>query len=309
MEKTYNCDLCHFNCLKHCDWIRHKMTLKHSRRQTNLVQLTPMELKKILPTPTAQSFICVSCKKNYTARNSLWYHQKRCKPELSAASLTNIVLDMVRNQSDLHKQNQQFQSQNELLQQQVIEICKTMKSTLTINQTTTNSHNKTFNLNFFLNEQCKNAMNISEFVDSFQLQLTDLEQVGDMGYVNGLTNVIIKRLQEIDIYRRPIHCSDKKRDVMHVKDNDIWEKDSGDEHSKVRLAVQTISNKNTKLLLTWRDKYPQSAAIESKYNDQFMILVTEAMGGKGNKTDNENKIMHQIAKEVFIDKECWFANE
>ena len=150
-------------------------------------------------------------------------------------------------------------------------------------------------------------MNISEFVDSFQLQLADLEQVGDLGYVHGLTNVIVKRLQEMDIYRRPIHCSDQKRDVMHVKDNNIWEKDSGDEHSKVRLAVQAISNKNTKQLLKWREKYPQSAIIESKYNDQFLLLVVEAMGGKGNKTENENKIMHHIAKEVFITKEQWLV--
>lgn len=319
-SSTYSCSPCVFTCTKLCDWNRHKFTTKHVRRTTaeNKVTRPPIanaaETSALVGTLAGHApgdgkgpFVCSTCHKSYKARNSFWYHRKRCNVELTPTSLTHIVLDMVRSQQDLQKQNQQFQTQNDFLQQQVIEICKTMKSSLTINQTMTNSHNKTFNLNFFLNEQCKNAMNISEFVDSFQLQLADLEQVGDLGYVNGLTNVIVKRLQEMDIYRRPIHCSDQKRDVMHVKDNNIWEKDSGDEHSKVRLAVQAISNKNTKQLLKWREKYPQSAIIESKYNDQFLLLVVEAMGGKGNKTENENKIMHHIAKEVFITKEQWLV--
>ena len=164
-----------------------------------------------------------------------------------------------------------------------------------------NNNNKTFNLNVFLNEECKDAMNLSDFVNSFVLQLSDLEHVGKLGYVNGISSIIIERLRDMAVHLRPIHCSDAKREIMHVKDNDVWERESAD-NPRLRVAIQAISKKNRKLLLDWRDTYPESWHINNKYNDHYMILINQALGGKEDQTLSENRVIKQIAREVLISK-------
>jgi hypothetical protein len=165
-----------------------------------------------------------------------------------------------------------------------------------------NSHNKTFNLNVFLNEQCKDAMNIMEFVDSLKLQLVDLENVGKLGFVEGISNIIVKNLQALDVHKRPVHCSDSKREVMYIKDEDKWEKEN-DEKLKLRKAIKRIANKNSRLLPVFKQKHPDCGKSESAFSDQYNKLIIEAMGGSGNEDfDNENKIIKKIAKEVTINK-------
>ena len=201
-------------------------------------------------------------------------------------SLTLLVIELIKS--------------NQELQKQMLEVCKNSNSTI---NNTNNSHNnnKTFNMQFFLNEQFKDAMNIMDFVDTFKLQFSDLERVGEVGYVEGMSNIIIQKLNELDIYKRPIHCSDVKRDTMYVKDKDVWEKENGN-HDKLRLAIRYITKKNTDMLLSWCNAHPGSCDSDNYLNDIYIEIVRQAMGA-GNLEENENKIMRKIAKTVLIDKD------
>jgi hypothetical protein len=188
--------------------------------------------------------------------------------------------------------------QNNELQNKVLEICKNG----THNITNTNSHNKSFNLNFFLNETCKDAMNIMDFVDSVKLQLSDLETVGKIGYVEGISNIIVKNLNSLDETKRPVHCTDSKREVMYIKDENKWEKEN-ENKQKIRKAIKHIAHKNSKMLKDFKTKHPDCDKSDSRFSDQYNKLVIEALGGKGdNDLEKEDKIIRNIAKEVKIDK-------
>jgi hypothetical protein len=205
----------------------------------------------------------------------------------------NLILEVVKNNTDLQKQNQDFQDK-------MLEMYKNNTGT-SITANNINSHNKTFNMQFFLNEQCKDAMNIADFIDSFQLQFADLERVGQLGYVDGISDIIIKKLNEMDIYKRPIHCSDTKRDIMYVRADNVWEKETNS-HDRVRLLVRQVTHKNIKLLPLWTEEYPQAKDIHHSLNDTYIGMVGQAMGGRGDIEENENKIIKRIAKTVYIDK-------
>ena len=167
--------------------------------------------------------------------------------------------------------------------------------------THTNSHNKAFNLNLFLNETCKDAMNIMDFVDSIKLQLTDLEKVGDVGYVEGISNIIVKNLQDLDVNKRPVHCTDKKRETMYIKHDNKWEKD--EEKKKIRKIIKKVACKNQRLLPEFKKQHPDCGKYSSKYSDQYNKIIVESMGGSGdNETEKEDKIIKNIAKQVTIDK-------
>jgi hypothetical protein len=154
----------------------------------------------------------------------------------------------------------------------------------------------------FLNETCKDAMNIMDFVDSLKLQLSDLEEVGKLGFVEGISNIIVKNLKALDITERPIHCADKKREIIYVKDDNKWEKEN-DQKLKIRRAIKKVAYKNERLLYQFKEKHPGCNYSESQYSDQYSKLVIEALGGKDNNDfENENKIIRKIAKEVVIDK-------
>jgi hypothetical protein len=170
------------------------------------------------------------------------------------------------------------------------------------NNINNNSHNKTFNLNFFLNETCKDAMNIMEFVDSLKLQLSDLENLGKLGYVDGISKIIVQNLKSLDETKRPVHCTDSKREVMYVKDENKWEKEN-ENKQKMRKVIKHVTHKNSKLLKEFKSKYPGCEKSDSKYSDKYDKLIIEAMGGKGdNDLEKEDKIIRNIAKVVVIDK-------
>jgi len=152
-----------------------------------------------------------------------------------------------------------------------------------------------------LNETCKDAMNIMDFVDSIQLQMSDLESVGELGYVKGISNIIVKKLRALDVTQRPVHCSDAKREILYVKDNNVWEKEDS-ENNKLKKAVKYISHKNILLLSKWKEKYPDCLLYNSPKNDVYTTICFEAMGGDGNNEEKEKKIIKNIAKEVVIQK-------
>jgi hypothetical protein len=189
------------------------------------------------------------------------------------------------------------------IQESIIELCKNGTNNTNItNSNNTNSNNKSFNLQFFLNETCKDAMNLTDFVDSLQLQISDLENIGEVGYIEGISNIIIKNLNAMDVTARPIHCTDKKRETMYIKDQDIWEKED-EKRIKMHKMIKKVSNKNIQLITKFQELYPEWKKCSSKYADHFNKIVIEAMGGKGdNDYEKEEKIIKKVAKEVCIDK-------
>jgi len=291
-EKIFTCKICDYTTSKKSSIDKHLLTSKH----TNRTILNKIEHKK-----KTNDYSCKICKKIYKARNSLWYHEQKCIKLIEEDNqisnnkeminllikenidFKNIILDLVKNNGDLQKQ--------------MLDGYKSGNTT-NINN---NSHNKTFNLQVFLNEECKDAMNIMDFVNSMTLQLSDLEDVGNLGYVEGISKIIIQKLNEIDIYKRPIHCSDAKRDTVYVRDNDVWEKENIT-YDKLRKAIKYITKKNGELLVPWSEKHPSCMNIEHPQNDIYMRLMSQAMGGKEEFVCSENKIIKKISKAIIIDK-------
>ena len=253
---------------------------------------------------SSNTFTC-ECGKKYRDRSGLWRHVKKC-PE---------IINKLNEKCNNEEQNNQITPelimsvlhQNKELQQMLIEQNKTIielskNSSMTNCNNTTNSHNKSFNLNFFLNETCKDAMNIMEFVDSLKLQLADLENVGKLGFVEGISKIIVSNLNLLDETKRPVHCTDSKREIMYVKDEDKWEKEN-ENKQKMRKVIKHVTHKNSKLIKEFKAKYQGCEKSSSKYSDQYDKLIIEAMGGKGdNDVEKEDKIIRNIAKTVTIDK-------
>ena len=209
----------------------------------------------------------------------------------------NVMLEVV-------KQNDEFKTllldQNNKMLETFQEVCK---NGITNNSNNTvNSHNKAFNLNVFLNEDCKDAMNVTQFIDSFDLQLIDFENVGNLGFVNGISDIIIKKLKSLDENERPIHCTDQKRQVLYAKVIDAWEK-VGDDNKILRKIIKCVAFKNSKNIQLFRDKYPDCMNWDSKHAVRYQQLRIESLRGLNNEdVDNENKIIRKITKEVSIDK-------
>jgi hypothetical protein len=287
------CEICDFKCYMKCDWDRHISRPKH----INNINGNNLEIKL-----DEKTYYC-SCGKTYSTNSGLWKHNKICKlnnQNMNISEHNEINLLDKETILSILKQNSEFQQM--LLEQNktILELSK--NNSITNNTINTNSHNKSFNLQFFLNETCKNAMNITDFVNSLQLQLCDLEKVGELGYVEGISNIIIKNLNALDVTERPVHCTDKKRETMYVKDENKWEKDD-ESNTKLHKMVRKVSNKNIDLISEFKELHPDWKKSTSKVSDQFDKIIIESMGGKGeNDYDKEEKIIKKISKAVFVDK-------
>jgi len=206
------------------------------------------------------------------------------------------------------KQNKELVTQNSELTNKIVDICKVGQACNSIKNSNINSNNKTFNLNVYLNETCKDAMNITDFVDSLKLQLSDLENVGRLGFVEGISNIIVKSLKEMDVHKRPVHCSDSKREVMYIKDEDKWEKEN-ENKNKLRKVIKKVASKNQRLLPKFKEEHPDCGNYHSKYSDQYNKLIVESMGGSGdNDMEKEDKIIRKIAKDVVIYKSITYLD-
>jgi hypothetical protein len=301
----FECNICNYKCLYKRDYERHLDTKKHKNNENTTIDNAFCPKK-----PNSKKFTCELCEKSYGDRAGLWRHKKKFhvsdsndKKNIILDSLTtdkDLIMMLIKDNNELRKMMMEQQSLMLENNNKVLEICK--YGTHNTTNTHTNSHNKAFNLNFFLNETCKNAMNIMDFAESIQLQLSDLEAVGKAGYVEGISNIIVKKLKSLDVTERPIHCADKKREVIYIKDEDKWEKEDED-NKKLRKVINNVSRKNERLLQKYKEVHPGCNYSDSKYSDQYSKLVIEAMGGANN-TDAENaiKIIKNIAKEVVIDK-------
>jgi len=278
--KKFVCEICHFKCSKKSNYDIHLSTLKHK----NLTNPNACLIKK------EQMFEC-HCGKIYKHSSTLSAHKKKCTSQSNNLSITpELIVELIKNNTDMQ---QTIMSLNNTIQGLVSNGITNM------NNNHINSHNKSFNLQFFLNETCKNAMNIMDFANSIQLQLTDLEQVGELGYVDGISKIIIDNLKLLDVTERPVHCSDFKRDVMYVKDEDKWEKEN-EGNSKIKKLIHSVTNKNISLIPEWKQKYPECTNINSNKSTKINKMIMEVM-----ETDKvkDEKIIKKIAKETTIEKE------
>ena len=286
-SNKFECFFCDFKCCNKNDYNRHILTRKHK-----LLSNTTEKHSK-----NSECFIC-ECGKEYKHHSSLWNHKKKCfQKDEKETENNNISPEFILK---IIKQNQEFKDL--LLEQNktIIELSKNNSNNIINN--TTNSHNKTFNLQLFLNETCKDAMNIMDFVDSIKIQLADIESIGELGYVNGMSKLIIKNLKALDENMRPVHCNDPKRESLYVKDENVWEKEDSD-NKKIKKAIKYISHKNICALPEWKAKYPDCIYSDSNKSDQYNHIILEAMGGSGdNDAEKADKIVKKIAKVVTIDK-------
>jgi hypothetical protein len=302
----FTCPNCDYNTTNKKDFKKHEETIKHKHK------LNPNDTYLKNPIVIYQC----KCGKKYKHNSTLSTHKKNCNYTTSLPQiiplpsdvnfLTNLVLEVVKNNNELqkqtsevHKQNAELQKQNQEFQKQMMEVCKNGNTTIN----NSNSNNKTFNLQVFLNEKCKDAMNIMDFVNSMTLELSDLEDVGNLGYVEGISKIMIRKLNEMDVYKRPIHCSDAKREIMYVRDENVWSKENST-YDKLRKAIKHVSHKNSCLLGPWSKAYPDCMNNQHRLNDVYIQLIGQAMGGRAEFVDSENKIMKKIAKSVLIDKNC-----
>jgi hypothetical protein len=313
--KNFYCDICDFKCCKQSNYETHLMTAKHIKNEND--NKNGKNDNEKVPKNALFNYECY-CGRIYKHASGLSRHKNagNCTPiknlenlnnsngeeETEFKVLTNLVLEVVKQNQELINQNNEAHKQNQELTNKIVEMSKNGIGNTTITNSNNNSNNKTFNLNVFLNETCKDAMNIMDFVDSLKLQLSDLESVGKLGYVEGISNIIIKNLKEMDVHKRPVHCSDSKREVMYIKDEDKWEKEN-ENKQKLRKAIKRVANKNQRLLPKFKEEHPDCGKYHSKYSDQYNKLVVESMGGSGdNDLEKEDKIIKKIAKEVIIDK-------
>jgi hypothetical protein len=283
-EKYFHCVFCDFNTSKKTDYERHCSTRKHKNNVS-----TTLDNKK-----ADKKYTCECCGKEYNDRAGLWRHKKKCVDK------NTYFINEVEKSPEICDKDLIV-----MLIKQSSEMLEVIKNGThhTNNSHNNHSNNKTFNLQFFLNETCKNAMNIMEFVDSIQLQLSDLENVGKLGYVEGISSIITSNLKALDVSQRPVHCTDKKREVLYVKDEDKWEKED-EEKIKLRKMIKRIAFKNQRLLPKFKEIHPDCKKSSSPFSDQFNKILIESMGGAGdNDLIKEDKIIKNISKIVTIEKD------
>jgi hypothetical protein len=283
---NYCCELCDYTTCRKNDFIKHQSTDKH-KNATNDSKMVVNDSEKL---PKVAQYIC-NCGKIYKHDSGYYRHKKTCLIECSSVSKKEDITDKELIMA-LVKQNTEL-----------MEVIKNgTHNTNSHNTTNTNAHNKTFNLQFFLNETCKDAMNIMDFVETIQLQLSDLENVGQLGYVEGISNIITSNLKALEVSKRPIHCTDKKRETLYIKDEDKWEKED-DEKIKIRKVIKKVANKNMRMLSKFKEVHPDCSKSSSLYSDQYNKIIVEAMGGQGdNDLEKEDKIIKNISKTVAVDK-------
>ena len=304
----YMCSDCDYICYKKSEWTRHISTAKH------------INATKCYINATDNKNICHNCNKTFLHHSSYYRHKKKCSilqtiekiasvspnpPQHSSSEDTqmNLILELV-------KQNQEFkdlilQQSNQMMEQNktIIEVAKNSNVSNTISNSNNNSNNKTFNLNFFLNETCKDAMNMKDFIKSLELSMPELEKMGELGFAEGMSRVFINRLNSLDVTKRPIHCSDVKREIIHIKDDNKWERDNAN-LDRLRKIIKQITHKNILRVDDWKKANPGCTEYNSKKYDHYLKLTMETIGpidDAGEKRDF-GKIIRRVAENTAIDK-------
>ena len=292
----YRCGYCDYRCSRKYNLDRHLSSSKHSKvtqGDENVSKVSKSEQHDNM----LSKFLCNICNKEYTSRNGLWKHNKTHQDQ-SNDDISDKELIMM-----LIKENAEFKNMMMKMVDNGINNGINNCTNNTINNTHINSHNKAFNLNFYLNETCKDAMNISDFVNSIKINLEDLENIGRTSYIEGVSNIILKNLNNIEKHLRPLHCSDSKREILYIKENNEWTKES-DSKPILTKAIKIIANENIRQIKHWADKHPDCTKSSSRKNDLYLKIVSNSMNGlteeEGRK--NINKIISNVAKQTVIQK-------
>ena len=294
MDILYSCVNCNYITSRKSQYARHLLTAKH-QKLSFLTENVPNVPKM------KEQHKCCECDKNYSTRGGLWYHRKLCKPSIIVTSEETCKNDLIK---QLIIQNQQLIFENKEFKELILDQSNKMMelatkpSNSTVN---TNCHNKQFNLNVFLNEKCKNAMNMKDFINSIEIMDDDFENIGRLGYIQGISNIFMKGLKDLNETERPMHCSDIKRETIYIKDDDVWNKDVNNE--RIIEAINGVSHKNVKYIPIWKDANPTATDTTSKKNDQYMQIVNQVMTSITPDDPNAiNKIIRNVANLVVIDK-------
>jgi hypothetical protein len=319
-KKEFYCENCNYLTSNKKDFLKHENTSKHKRNVT--VDVTTAIQPSSIDVKTNK---CKLCNEAFSNRMALCRHKKNCektfenndentiKPLVSNKISSECLLMELINQNKEFKDmlmDQQKEINNAMLSQQkaiietnnkLVEI-SSKPTTLIQNNTMNNTTTNNFNLNVFLNEQCKDAISITDFVNSLNLNVSDLEETGKLGYVLGISRIFINKLKELDVYERPLHCTDLKRETVYIKNQNSWEKDQ--EKTKLKNIVNKIAHKNLQQLPAWQAENPDFKTLNTPENNQFMKISLNSLGGYNQEEENKqfDKIMRNVLKEVIIDK-------
>ena len=289
----YNCESCYYYTNSKGDFSKHILSAKHKKIIEGDIKST-------------KNHSCI-CGKEFKYRQGLSRHKRTCKEPINTSS----ILDNPTLVLELLKQNQEFkelilEERREFQQIITDQNAKMMELAGNIgsnHHNTTNTTNNKFNLNVFLNEQCKDAITLKDFVKNLEISMEDFIQTGELGFVEGLSQVMIKRINDMDIHVRPIHCTDLKRETVYIKDTNKWEKDANKE--QLRNAVKGVAYKNERMRPVWYEETPEVDVLGSTNCEKFFKYSQSALGGCGKEQTKlfEDKIMKNIMKEVTIDKQ------
>jgi hypothetical protein len=282
-----HCEKCNYTCFSKKDFNKHLSTRKHT--------MDKMDKEKNPKNPA--TYICSVCDKTYKYQSGLCKHKKTCtKPKIESTpkddihALTELVKELVSTNYNILKQNQE-------LQKRVVDLSS--KEHNTINNTTTTNNNQKFNINLFLNEKCKDAINFSDFVKNIQISYEDLENNAQLGFVNGISKIFIDNLKQLDVTERPIHCTDVKRETMYIKDENTWTKQPDDD--KLQKAIQTVSYRSMGKLAEWKNENPDYKDCNSEFSQKCLDIQKQTLAGS-ERVVYYPKVIHALARETVVDK-------
>jgi len=276
--EKYSCIFCDFISSKKSNYDNHLTTAKHKYRTFRTENSQKMPLH-----------IC-NCGKTYKARNSLWYHKKKCKEDdPESKSTEDSIKSIVDNENKIDVNVvRQLISQNRELQTELMNVVKN-KSNIIIN----NTQNNEVNINMFLNEQCKNALNFADFINGIEISKNDLENNAQLGFVDGVSKILTDNLKQLTLHERPIHCTNLKREIMYIKDDNEWQKENA--VAKLSQAINSISRKSISSLLEWKQNNPEYDNIDSDFSNKCITIQQHSIAGNKQEIFYP-KVIHNLAK-------------
>ncbi len=301
--KKFYCEKCHFTCSKESNWIKHTMTLKHNNEtnETNLEQKKDIKCQK--------KYECEFCENTFNSRTTLWRHKKICSIIQPEENDIDHIVKIKENSTEVNQEftqkmietvmthNHEFMN---MFMEKMMEVMPQIGNTTNNNTNSHNTTNNQFNINMFLNEHCKNAMNLTDFIESLPITNKTYDDTIENGLTKTITNMMVNGLKELDILDRPIHCTDTKRKTLYVKEADIWEKDK--ELNKLLEAIQQIASKQRMLINKWQEAN-EGWETEENIQTKLTTLIFNVMTDIENNEKETKKIISAIGNKVYIDEE------
>jgi hypothetical protein len=317
IPKIYECTFCNYHTSNKKDYNKHLTTAKHEKIKNG--KKSPEKIPKI--PKNIYEHNCVVCKRTFKYQSGLSRHSKTCSIQFDENVLkegtlvtdVNVFVDILKQNQDFKQllieqqsENKMFkeliieqQNENQKLQSQLIDAVKDNGNT--VNNITTNNNQK-FNLNFFLNTTCKDAMNMSEFIENIEVNFKDIENIGKNGYVSGMTDMILSRIKELDVTKRPMHCTDLKRETMYIKDNNEWTKDTP-ENTKLHQMIDYVAKQNYAKMPLWRQRNPECLDSDHPKYDFCIKMMTNMLGDVGAEQKRlDNKVIKNLSRHILVEK-------